>query len=114
VIQQSLWKRASTEVPALVTAPETDAVLGQPITNDRALVALAARQELAERIRRHRRLAIETARTAGATCDEIDTALSYGPGLVRREHQNTLSRQKRLGLAAADRHEPGPPEEPQL
>jgi hypothetical protein len=110
VSQQSLWKRASTEVLALVIEPDVDALLGQPITKDRALVADAARQELAERMRRHRWLAIEAPRTAGATWDEIDTALGYRPGHARRVHQTTLAGHKSLGLAAPQRHDPGPPE----
>jgi hypothetical protein len=114
VSQQSLWKRASTEVLALVIDPEIDALLGQPITRDRALVAEPARQELAERMRRHRWLAIEAFRTAGATWAEIDTAVGYRPGHSRRVHQTTLAGQKSLGLAAPQRHDPGPPEGPYL
>lgn len=111
---QSLGKRSSSEVLALVIEPEIDALLGEPITKDRALLALAARQELAERMSRHRWLAIEAASALGATSDEIDTALGYRPGLARHEYQNTLSCQRDLGLIAADRHDPGPPEGPQL
>ena len=109
-----LWKRASTDVLALVMDPEVDALLGRPIPKDRALAALAARRELAERMRRHRWLAIETARVAGATWDEIDTALHYKPGLARREYQAALSNQRTLRLVAPDRHDPGTPQGPQL
>ena len=112
--EEPLWKRASTEVLALVIDPEIDALLGRTVAKDRTLVALAARQELAQRMRQHRWLAIETARAAGATWDEIDTALRYQPGRARSEYQAALSRQKRFGLAAPDRHDPGPPEEPRL
>ena len=112
--QQPLWTQASIDVLALVVNPEIDALLGRPLTKDRALVALAARQELADRMRRHRWLAIERARASGATWAEIDTALRYQPGQARREYQTVLSRQKSLGLAAPERHDPGTPEGPQL
>jgi hypothetical protein len=112
--QEPLWRRASTEVLALVIDAEIAALLRRPIAKDQALVALAPRQELADRMRRHRWLAIETARAVGATWDEIDTALGYRPGLARREHQTALSRQKSLGLVVTDRHDPGTPEGPHL
>ena len=111
--KQPLWKRASTEVLALVIDAEVDALQGRTIAKCRTLAALAASQELAERVHRHRWLAGETARAAGATWDEIDTALHYQPGRARSEYEAALSRQKRFGLVAPDRHDPGPPQEPQ-
>ena len=111
--QEPLWKRASTEVLALVIDPEIDALRGRTVAKDRTLAFLAARQELAERMRRHRWLAIETAGAAGASWDEIDTALRYQPRRAHTEYQAALSRQKRFGLVAPYRHDPGPPEEPQ-
>jgi hypothetical protein len=112
--ERPLWMRASTDVLALVVNPEIDALLGRPITKDRALLALAARQEMADRMSQHCWLAIERARAAGATWDEVDTALQYRPGQARRLYQTTLTRQKSLGLAARERHDPGTPEGPQL
>lgn len=110
-----LWQRASTEVLALVIEPEIEALLGRAVDKHRALLALAARHELADRMRRHRWLAIGAARAAGATWDEIDTALRYRPGLARREYQTTLARQQQLGLATtAQRPDPGTPQVPQL
>jgi hypothetical protein len=103
--QLQLWKRSSAEVLALVTDVDMDVLLGRPVTKDRALAALAARVELAERMRR-RWLATETARAAGATWTEIDTALGYQPGDAQLEYQTALSQQKKLGLVAADRCDP--------
>jgi hypothetical protein len=111
--QPALWKRSSAEVLALVTDADMDALVGRPLTKDRALAALAARAELAERMRR-RWLAIETARAAGATWDQIDTALGYPPGRTRRQYHRVLSRQKKLGLVAVDRRDPGIPQGPPL
>ena len=54
-------RRASTDVLALVITPQIEALLGRTLTKDRAFCALAARVELAERMRR-RGLAIEIAR----------------------------------------------------
>jgi hypothetical protein len=105
--QEPLWKRASTGVLALVIDPEIDSLLGRPVTKARALQALVARQELAERMRRRRWLAIERARAAGAGWTEIDTALGNRPGQAQREYQTTLARQQCLGLATPDRHDPG-------
>jgi hypothetical protein len=112
--QQPLWRQASTDILALVINPEIDALLGRPITKNRALLALAGRHELAERVRRHCWVAIERARASGATWAEIDTALGYRPGQARRAYQTTLARQKSLGLAVPERRDPGPPEGPQL
>ena len=112
--QQPLWMRASTDVLALVINPEIDDLLGRPITKASALLALAARHEMAERMRQHCWLAVERARAAGATWAEIDTALASRPGQAQHLYQTALPRQKSLGLAAPDRRDPGTPEGPQL
>ena len=82
--QLQLWKRSSAEVLALVTDVDMDVLLGRPVTKDRALAALAARVELAERMRR-RSPATETARASGASWTEIDTSLRYQPGDAQLE-----------------------------
>lgn len=86
------WKRASTEVLALVTGPEIVALVGRPLAKDQALLALAARQKLAQRMRQHGWPATETATAAGVTWHEIDTARGYWPGLARGGEMPGLSR----------------------
>ena len=109
-----LWRRASLDFLALVVDVDIDVLTGRPVDKGRALVALAARQELADRMRRHLWLSTETARASGATWTEIDTALASPPGAARQEHEATLAHQKQLGLAALDRRDPGLPEGPDL
>jgi hypothetical protein len=105
-----LWQRASTEVLQIVVDAELASLLGRGLDKDRALAALAARQELAERMRSHGWLAIEAARAAGAPWAEIDTALGVAAGTARDEYESTLTGQKDLGLADRGRGDPGPPE----
>ena len=105
------WKRASTEVLALVTGPEIAALVGRTIVKDQALLALAGRQKVAERMCRRGLLATERAGAAGVTWHEVDTALGYWPGLARRDDYRTaMSRQDSLGPVVADRHDPGTPQ----
>ena len=107
--QPPLWKRSSTEVLAKFTDVEMDVVIGRPFTKDQVWAAPATRVEPA--LRTHRRsLSIETARAAGATWAETDTRLGSRPGLSRPEYHSALSRQRRLGLVAADSGDPGAPE----
>jgi hypothetical protein len=108
--QRPRWKRTSTDVVDF----EFDALPGRPIPKHRALAARASRDELAQGMHRNRWLDIETARTAGATWDEIDTALHYKPGLAHSKYQTGLTLQKSFDLVSADRQDPGPSEEPQL
>ena len=64
----------------------------------RTLEALAARAELADRMCRHRWLAMETAPRAGAAWEEIDLTVGLPAGAARREYELVLDRQKALGL----------------
>jgi hypothetical protein len=107
-------QRATTEVVRLVVDVEIDRLLGHHIAKEQALTALAARQEIEQRMRRHRWLAIETARRAGATWREIDHTLGRQPGQSRLEHQQTLDRQKAFGLACPSHQDPGVPTGPVL
>ena len=70
----------STEVLALVIDPEIDALRGRTVAKDRTLAFLAARQELAERMRRHGLLATETVRAAGVSWDGSTPPCATGPG----------------------------------
>ena len=101
---------ASTDVLAAVVDVEIAALLGRAPTKGEALLALAARVELEDRMRRHRWLAIETARRAGASWAEIATAVGVKPADARRLYEATLARQKAFGYAEPDRHDPGVPE----
>jgi hypothetical protein len=108
--EKPLNRWASTDVLAAVIDVEIAALLGRPPTKDEAVTALAARRELEDRMRRHRRLAIETARKAGATWAEIAVAAGLAPPDARRLYERTLAQQKAFGLADPQRHDPGVPE----
>ena len=101
---------ASTDVLAAVVDVEISVLLGRTPTKDEALLALAARRELEDRMRRHRWLATETARKAGATWAEIAAVVGVVPVDARRLYEATLARQKTFGYAEPDRHDPGVPE----
>ena len=101
---------ASTDVLAAVVDVEIAALLGRTPSKDEALLALAARRELEDRMRRHRWLAIETARRAGATWSEIAAATGVRPVDARRLYETTLARQKALGYAEPHRADAGGPE----
>ncbi len=101
---------ASTDVLAAVVDVEIAALLGRTLSKAESLLALAARRELEDRMHRHRWLAIETARKAGATWAEIAAAAGVGPADARRLYDTTLARQKAFGYAEAQRHDPGIPE----
>jgi hypothetical protein len=102
---------ASSDVLAAVVDVEIAAVLvGRTPSKDEALLALAARRELEDRMRRHRWLAMETARKAGATWAEIAAAAGVRPADARRLYEVTLARQKAFGYAEPHRHDPGVPE----
>ena len=94
----------------MVVDAELAGLLGRPVDKPRALEALAARQELVDRMRRHCWLAIEAARAAGASCGEIDGALGTRAGTARRQCEFTLAGQKAFGLAVPERRDPGAPE----
>jgi hypothetical protein len=100
--QRLLSNRTSTEpITALVTDAEPDVVAGRPVTEHRARAARVALAELAERTCR-RWPATETARKAGATSAENDTAMGWRPGQANLEHPTALSQKAGLGLVAAD------------
>ena len=101
---------ATTEVLAAVIDAEMARFLGEGPTKEQALVALAARRELEDRMRRHRWLAIETARRAGATWPEIAAAVGVTAPEARRLYERTLAGQKAMGLADPQRRDPGVPE----
>ncbi len=101
---------ASSDVLAAVMDVEISGLLGRAPSKDEALLALAARRELEDRMRRHRWLAMETARTAGASWAEIAAAAGMGPRDARRLYEQTLARQKAFGYAEPHRHDPGGPE----
>jgi hypothetical protein len=101
---------ASTDVLAAVVDVEIAALVGRTPSKDEALLALAARHELEGRMRRHRWLAMETARRAGATWSEIAAAAGVRPADARRLYETTLARQKAFGYAEPHRHDPGAPE----
>ncbi|HVA76006.1 MAG TPA: hypothetical protein VNF71_15735 [Acidimicrobiales bacterium] len=107
---QPLDRWASSDVLAAVVDVEIAAVLGRTPSKDEALLALAARRELEDRMRRHRWLAMETARKAGATWAEIAAAAGVRPADARRLYEVTLARQKAFGYAEPHRHDPGVPE----
>ena len=107
---QPMDQWASTDVLAAVVDVEIAEVLGRTVSKGEALLALAARRELEDRMRRHRWLAMETARKAGATWSEIAAAVGVKPADARRLYETTLARQKTFGFAEAHRHDPGGPE----
>lgn len=100
---------ASSDVLAAVIDVEIAALLRRTPSKGEALLALSARRELEDRIRRHRWLAMETARKAGATWSEIAAAAGLRPD-ARRLYETTLARQKAFGYADPHRHDPGMPE----
>jgi hypothetical protein len=93
----------------VVVDAEVSEMLGRRLERAVALEALAARAELADRLGRHRWLAFESARRAGASWADIDAAADLGPGEARREYERVLASQKSLGLADALRADPGGP-----
>jgi hypothetical protein len=80
---------ASTDVLAAVIDVEIAAFLRRAPSNNEALLALAARRELEDRMRRHRWLAMETARQAGASWAEIAAAAGMGPTDASRLYEQT-------------------------
>lgn len=101
---------ASTDVLAVVVDAELALFLGKGPTKDQALHALAARRELEDRMRRHRWLAMETARKVGATWVEIAAAAGMAPNDARRLYETTLAGQKTFGYAEPARCDPDVPE----
>ncbi len=93
----------------MVVDVEIAVLLGRAPSKGEALLALAARRELEDRMRRHRWLAMETGRKAGATWSEIAAAVGVRPADPRRLYEATLARQKAFGFAEAHRHDPGGP-----
>ena len=92
---------------------ETDLcrLLHEPLAKDVVLAALRARAELIDRLVRWRWLAIEQARAAGARWTEVDDAARLAHGDARAEYHAVLTGQRRFGLVAADRGDPGPAED---
>ena len=107
---EPLDRWASTDVLVAVIDVEIAVLLGRTPSKDEALLALAARRELEDRMRRHRWLAMETARKAGATWGEIAAAVGVRPADARRLYETTLARQKAFGYAEPHRADPGVPE----
>jgi hypothetical protein len=105
-----LWQQAASEVLTLVVETELARLLGRKVEKPELLAALAARRELADRMNRHRWLAIEAARSAGASWAEIDVALDAKAGAGRREYETVLARQKAFGFVDTNRADPGRPE----
>lgn len=101
---------ASTDVLGAVVDVEIAALVGGVASKEEALLALAARRELEDRMRRHRWLAMETARKTGASWAEIAAAAGMDPPPARRLYEQTLARQKASGYAEAHRQDPGGPE----
>lgn len=101
---------ASTDVLAVVVDAELAHFLGKGPTKDQALLALAARRKLEDRMRRHRWLAMETARKVGATWAEVAAAAGMEPNDARRLYETTLAGQKSLGLADPAHRDPRVPE----
>ena len=107
---EPLDRWASSDVLAAVVDVEIAALLGRAPSKGKALLALAARRELEDRMRRHRWLAMETARKADASWGEIAAAAGVRPADARRLYETTLARQKAFGYAEPHRHDPGVPE----
>ena len=108
--EKPLNQWASTDVLAAVVDVEIAALLGRTPSKSEALLALAARRELEHRMRRHRWLAMETARKAGASWAEIAAAAGMEAPAARRLYEQTLARQKAFGHAEAHPADPGVPE----
>jgi hypothetical protein len=105
---------ATADVAGLVVDVEIDAQLGRPIGKDRALIALAARREIAERLRRYEPSAIQTARAAGASWPEVDRALKRSAGQSQQNYHAALVSHRKLGPAALEHHSSSPPAGPEL
>jgi hypothetical protein len=101
---------ASTDVLAAVVDVEIAVLLRRVPSKDEALLALAARRELEDRMRRHRWLAMETARRSGASWAEIAAASGMDASAARRLYEQTLGRQEAFGYAEPHRVDPGGPE----
>jgi hypothetical protein len=101
---------ASTDVLAAVVDVEIAVLLRRTPSKAEALLALAARRELEDRMRRHRWLAMETARRSGASWAEIAAAAGMDAPAARRLYEQTLGRQKAFGYAGPHRADPGGPE----
>ena len=101
---------ASTAVLAAVVDVEIAVLLRRTPSKADALLALAARRELEDRMRRHRWLAMETARKAGASWAEIAAAAGMDPPAARLLYEQTLAGQKASGYAEPHRVDPGGPE----
>ena len=108
--REPMYRWASTDVLAAVVDVEMAVFLDHPFTKEEALLALAARREVEDRMRRHRWLAMEAARKVGASWAEIGTAAGMAPGDARRLYEMTLAGQKAFGYAESARHDPGVPE----
>lgn len=78
---KSLGQWASTDVLGAVVDVEIAVLLGRVPSKNEALLALAARRGLEDRMRRYRWLAMETARKAGAGCAEAHRVDPGGPEL---------------------------------
>jgi hypothetical protein len=97
-------------VLADVVDMEIATLLGRPPSKGEAPLALTARRELEDRMRRHRWLAMETARTAGALWVEIATAVAMSSFQARHQYETVLAQEKSMGLVDPQRQIPGGPE----
>lgn len=109
-----LWRMATTEVAGLVVDVEIDSQLGRPIGKDRALIALAARREIAARMRRYEPSAIRTARAAGASWPEIDRARNRNAGESQGTDDPALGPHRTFDPPAPEHHNSSPPAGPEL
>jgi cystathionine beta-lyase/cystathionine gamma-synthase len=110
VTVEPLDQWASSDALAAVVDVEIAALFGRVPSKGEALLALAARRELEDRMRRHRWLAMEIARRAGASWAEIAAPAGVRPADARRLYETTLARQKTFGYAEPQRHDPGVPD----
>jgi hypothetical protein len=101
---------ASPDVLAAVIDVEIAVLLRRTPSKADALLALAARRELEDRVRRHRWLAMETARRSGTSWAEIAPAAGIDAAAARRLYEHTLGGQKASGYAEPHRVDPGGPE----
>lgn len=104
--------RADHDLLELITETDLCRALQRPLSKQAVLAALSARAELINRLVRWRWLASEQARATGATWTEIDHALHLPHGGARAEYHMVLSTQRRYGLVAPDRTDPGPLDDP--
>jgi hypothetical protein len=103
VTGRPLRRWASTDVLAAVVEVEMAVFRGQVPTKHEALLALAARRELEERMRRHLWLSMETARKVGASWAEIAAATGMSTAQARQLFFERSGRHRTVGPGEANR-----------